>query len=72
MSDRILLLAVSRDGCHNWGGWRFIPLGEVGQYRWRLRALRFGQSREWGCKVRITSPVKTNIHGLVVDMELGD
>jgi hypothetical protein len=72
VSDRILLLATSRDGSHNWGNWRFIPLGEVGQYRHRLRALRFGQSREWSAKVRITSPVKTNIHGLLVDMEPGD
>jgi hypothetical protein len=72
MSDRILMLAVSRDGCHNWGNWRFIPLGEVGKYNHTLRALRFGMSRQWSCRVRITSPVKTNIHGLLVDMEAGD
>lgn len=72
MSDRILLLAASKDGGHNFGSWRFVPLGEVGQYRHRLRALRFGQAREWSAKVRITSPVKFNIHGLLVDMELGD
>jgi hypothetical protein len=72
VSDRILLLTTSRDGGHNWGSYRFIPLGEVGQYRHRLRARRFGMAREWGCRVRITSPVKTNIHGLLVDMEAGD
>lgn len=72
MSDRILMLAVSRDGGHNYSNYRFIPLGEVGQYRHRLRALRFGMAREWSCRVRITSPVKTNIHGLLVDMEAGD
>lgn len=72
MSDRILLMAVTRDGGHNWGDWRLIPLGEVGQYRHRCRARHFGMGREWAVKVRITSPVKTNIHGIVVDAEAGD
>jgi hypothetical protein len=72
MSDRLLLLAASRDGNHNFGDWRFVPLGEVGQYRHRCRVRRFGTGKEWGVKIRITSPVKVSIHGIVVDFEVGD
>jgi hypothetical protein len=72
MSDRILMLAVSRDGNHNYGNWRFLPLGEQGEYRFRCRSRVFGTAREWGAKVRITSPVKVAIHGIVVDVEVGE
>ena len=72
MSDRILLLAASRDGSHNFSNWRFVPLGEQGQYRHRCVTRRWGMGREWTVKVRITSPVKTNLHGVVVDYEVCD
>jgi hypothetical protein len=72
MTDRTLLLAVSRDGGHNYGDWKFIPLGEVGEYRHRPRVRRLGMGRDWMAKIRVTSPLRVDIHGLVLDVEVGD
>lgn len=72
MSNRTILLAVSRDGGHNYGDWKFLPLGEVGQYRIRPRVRRLGMARTWMAKIRCTSPIRVDVHGLVLDMEAGE
>lgn len=72
MSDRKVLVAVSRDGGHNWSDWRESTLGEIGEYQKRVRFRRFGQARQFVMKVRVTSPIRADFHGAVLDVEAGE
>jgi hypothetical protein len=72
VSNRKLLLAASRDGGHNFGDWREGHVGEVGEYDVPVRFLRFGSARDFRVKVRITSPIRVDVLGLLVDAEAGE
>lgn len=72
MTDRVVLVSVSRDGGHQWSDWREASLGEIGEYQKRVRFRRFGQARQFVMKVRVTSPIRADFHGAVLDVEAGE
>lgn len=72
MSDRKVTIAISKDGGHNFGTERQAELGELGQYQHRVRFRRFGVGNDMRVKVRITSPIRADILGMVAEIEQGD
>jgi hypothetical protein len=70
--DRKVQIAVSRDGGHNWNDWRERSLGEIGEYRKRVRFSRLGQGVQLVMKTRVTSPIRADFMGLVADLEPGE
>lgn len=68
MSDRKLLLSYSDDGGRNWSNWRERSIGELGEYQKRVRFNRLGRFRNRIYRVRITSPVRADILGAVVNL----
>lgn len=68
--DRKLQLEISKDGAHNWPIHREIPLGELGEYEHRILSRRFGQGRRFTAKVRVTSPVRVDVFGLVAEYDV--
>ena len=69
MSDRKVLIAISKDGGHTWGDWRERPLGELGQYLQTVRFRRFGLARDFRLKIRVTSPIRADLMTAYVDAE---
>lgn len=57
-SDPQVMLQISRDGGHEWGGELWRSIGAMGKYRARAVWNRLGRARDWLFKVRITDPVK--------------
>lgn len=72
MTDRKVTLALSKDGGHTFADPREATVGDVGQYRNRVRFRRFGVGRELVARVRFTSPVRCDVNFLVVDAEAGE
>lgn len=72
MSDRKVLVAISKDGGHTWGDWRERPLGDLGQYMQRVRFRRFGVGRDFRLKIRVTSPVRADLLTGYVDAEAAE
>lgn len=72
MSDRKVLVAISKDGGHTWGDWRECPLGDLGQYMQRVRFRRFGVGRDFRLKIRVTSPVRADLLTGYVDVEAAE
>ncbi len=72
MSDRKVTITISKDGGHNYGAAREQSLGELGQYRHRVRFRRLGRSEQFCAKVRVTSPIVMDHLGAVVEMEAGE
>lgn len=64
-SDPMVMLTISKDGGHVWGNEIWLPLGAIGQYRWRAIARRLGiaNNGDWTFKLRITDPVKRVLLG---------
>lgn len=54
-----VMLQISRDGGHTWGGEVWRAFGAIGEYRQRAIWNRLGQSRDWVFRFRVTDPVKT-------------
>jgi hypothetical protein len=61
MADRKLNLRYSADGGANWGDWRILDLGEVGDFIKNLEENRFGQGEEWIFEVMIASNFKCDL-----------
>lgn len=72
MSDRKVLVAVSRDNGRNWSDWREASLGEVGEWEKTVVFRRFGHARSFLLKIRVTSPIRADLLGAVADVEAGD
>lgn len=72
MSDRKVLVAISKDGGHHWSDWREASLGEIGEYQTRVVFRRFGTGRGFVMKVRITSPIRADFMGCVGEFERGE
>jgi hypothetical protein len=51
-------IEVSKDNGRTWFPPRILPLGALGQYMTRVVARRFGQSRVFTFRIRMTDPVK--------------
>ena len=69
MSDRKVLVAVSKDGGHTWGDWRERSLGELGKYLNPVRFRRFGLAHDFRLKIRVTSPIRADLMTAYVDAE---
>lgn len=72
MIDAYVEVAVSKDGGHNWSNWRRRSLGQIGQYQKRIRLLRYGKNIQFVVKIRISSPVKSDLMGATVSIEPTD
>lgn len=68
-SNPQVMLQVSKDGGKSWGVERWRSLGALGDYLKRVEWHRFGDSRRWTMKVRITDPVKRTVLGAYVNPE---
>lgn len=71
MSDRKVTVFISRDGGHNFGPGRECSMGELGEYRNRVRLRRLGRSEQFCAKIRVTSPISMDHLGAVIDLEVG-
>jgi hypothetical protein len=60
-STPTLLLDVSKDNGRTYSTPRQLQLGPLGQYRQRLIARRFGSSRDFTFRLRMTDPVQFTI-----------
>lgn len=58
-SDPQMMMSISRDGGHTYGGEVSRPIGKIGEYRLRAVFNRIGRSRDWLYKFRIVEPIKT-------------
>jgi hypothetical protein len=63
-SNPQIMLAVSKDGGHEYGAEQWVSFGAIGQYRKRAVWRRQGIARDWTFKFRITDPVKRVIFGV--------
>jgi hypothetical protein len=52
-----VMLRMSKDGGHTWGGWRTTSAGALGRYLTRIRFVRFGQARDWVPEIAVSDPV---------------
>lgn len=68
--DRLIEVCYSDDGGHNWSNWRQRSLGEMGQFNHAIKLTRLGTSRERIWRIRTSSPIPTELHGAVANMEL--
>ena len=59
-----IMLQVSKDGGHTWGGERWHTIGMTGVYATWVAWFRLGQAYSWAFRFRISDPVKRVILGL--------
>lgn len=62
-----MMLRYSDDGGKTWGNWRYMTLGNVGQYKARARATMLGAVRDRVWHIRVTDDVTCNILSAVVN-----
>jgi hypothetical protein len=55
------MLSVSRDGGHTFGSWSEHDMGEEGDFMKRIVRRRIGVARHLVLRIRISSPVKTDL-----------
>ena len=67
-SDPQVMLQISRDGGHTWGGELWTSLGSIGKYAQRAEWRRLGLSRDWLFKLRLTDPVKPVVIGAYAEI----
>lgn len=66
-SDPEIMLQVSRDNGHTWGGELWTTFGKIGEFMSRAEWRRLGLARDWVFKLRITDPVKVVIIQAVIE-----
>lgn len=57
-SNPQIMLQYSKDNGRTWSAERWVSLGKVGQYLWRVIWRRFGSARDAVFRIRMTDPVK--------------
>lgn len=70
-SNPQIMLAISKDGGHEYGTEQWVPFGAIGNYKARAIWRRLGQARDFTFKFRISDPVKRVIFGSSIDMRKG-
>lgn len=65
----LISMQLSKDGGFTWGNSRYRNLGQVGQYRQRVKWNLIGQARDIAFKFIMTDPVKFVILGISVDAD---
>lgn len=53
-------VCYSKDGGYTWSNWRTVPMGSTGDFVKQTRARRWGISRQWVFRFRVTDPVKAD------------
>ncbi len=66
-TDAKLILRYSDDGGKRWSNWRYLTLGEIGQYQARARATMLGSGRDRVWNIRVTDNVQCNPVAIIVD-----
>jgi hypothetical protein len=69
--DPVIIVRCSKDNGHTWSNEREMSLGQAGKYKTRARLLRWGSGRSYQFEIKITDPVKRNIQGAFVRVEVG-
>lgn len=67
-----IMLAISKDGGHEYGTEMWVTFGAIGTYKTRAVWWQLGQARDWTFKFRITDPVKRVIFGSNLNVRLGN
>lgn len=62
-----MMLRYSDDGGKTWGNWRYLTLGNIGQYKARARANMLGSTRDRVWHIRVTDDVHCDILAAVID-----
>lgn len=72
LSDPQLLVRTSYDGGNSWSNQRSLDIGQIGEHGKRIRANRFGQSREDGYVVELSmsAAVRRGFTGAVADIQV--
>jgi hypothetical protein len=65
--DPKLMLRYSNDGGRNWGNWRYLSLGKIGETKTRARATMLGSARDRVWQIRVTDDVQCDLISAVVD-----
>lgn len=60
-------MQCSKDRGHTWGVERWKPIGPIGSYRTKVEWSRWGRSRNWTFKMRMTDPVKLALLGAIIN-----
>ena len=71
-SNPQIMLQISRDSGHTWGGELWTSFGNIGQYQQRAEWRRLGLARDWIFKLRVTDPVKVAILGAYIEATVAD
>jgi hypothetical protein len=66
-SNPQIMLKVSRDGGHTWGGELWTTFGKIGEFMSRAEWRRLGVARDWVFNLRTTDPVKVVIINAVIE-----
>ncbi len=69
--DPQVMLRLSRDGGHTWGGELWTSAGKIGEYQRRARYLRLGYARDWVVEITVTDPISWSVINCWVTVEEG-
>lgn len=61
------MLRYSDDGGSTWVNWRYLTLGNIGQFKARARATMLGSARDSVWQIHVTDDVTCNLLSAVVD-----
>lgn len=56
-----VMIAYSKDYGNTWSDWKYRELGEVGEYRKKVRAGPFGIAESFTFKIRLVSDTVTDL-----------
>ena len=65
--DPKLMMRYSNDGGRNWGDWRYLSLGKIGETLTRVRATMLGSARDRVWHFRVTDDIQCDLLAAVVD-----
>lgn len=60
-----IMIQVSKDGGYTWSDPRLIPLGALGDHRYRARLRKLGTSRNWTIRLTYSEPYDLTIQNAV-------
>ncbi len=64
-------VSYSKDGGRTWSDWRVIPMGSLGDFEKRVVARRFGTSRQFVFRERVTDDCRADLLAASVQAEAG-
>lgn len=64
-------IQYSKNGGHTWSKWRKLPMGELGDFCKRVVARRFGSSRQFVFRTRVTDDCRADLISASVQMTPG-